>query len=87
LGVTNKRPRKVVGTSAFQNPVKTVSQIYNKLHFRVNIDAVVHPDGRVLIFEIPSRPKGTAYQYEGRYLMRSGEELVSMSEDQLRKNI
>lgn len=85
LGVTDKRPRKVVGTSAFQNPVKTTSQIYNKLHFRVDINEIGHPNGRVLIFEIPSRPQGTAYQYEGRYLMRSGEELVSMSEDKLRK--
>ncbi|MFH2029547.1 MAG: ATP-binding protein [Bacteroidota bacterium] len=85
LGITNKRPRKIIGTSAFQNPVKTASQIYNKLHFRVDIDTIAHPDGRVLVFEIPTRPKGTAYQYEGRYLMRSGEELVLMSEDHLRK--
>ncbi|MFQ6611424.1 MAG: ATP-binding protein [Fidelibacterota bacterium] len=85
LGVTNKIPRKVVGTTAFKNSAKTASQIYNKLHFRVDIDVVNHSDGRVLVLEIPSRPKGTAYQYEGRYLMRSGEELVSMSEDQLRK--
>lgn len=85
LGVTDKPPRKIAGTSAFRNPVKTASQIYNKLHFRVDVNEIDHPNGRVLIFEIPSRPQGTAYQYEGRYLMRSGEELVSMSEDKLRK--
>ncbi len=85
FGVTDKLPRKVVGTSAFNNHVKTASQIHNKLHFRVDIDVVNHKCGRVLVLNIPSRPKGTAYQYEGRYLMRSGEELVSMSEDQLRK--
>ena len=31
------------------------------------------------------RPRGTAYHHEGAYLMRSGEELVPMSEDQLRR--
>ena len=53
--------------------------------FRVDIDEVKHPNGRVLVFSIPSRLKGTAYHLEGKYLMRSGESLVPMSEDQLRK--
>jgi hypothetical protein len=39
----------------------------------------------VLVFHIPSRPYGTAYHLGGRYLMRSGEALVAMSEDQLRR--
>lgn len=44
-----------------------------------------HPDGRVVVFHIPSRPRGTAYHLEGTYFMRAGEELVPMSEDQLRR--
>jgi len=51
----------------------------------VDIEEVAHPDGRVLVFHIPPRPRGTAYHLEGAYLMRSGEELVPMSEDQLRR--
>lgn len=46
---------------------------------------MAHPDGRVLVFHIPSRPLGTAYHYKGAYLMRSGEARVPMSEDQLRR--
>ena len=38
-----------------------------------------------MVFHIPSRPRGTAYHLNGAYLMRSGEELVPMSEDRLRK--
>jgi len=53
--------------------------------FRVDIDEVDHPKGRVLVFYIPSSPKGTAYHLDGAYLMRSGSELVPMSEDQLRR--
>ena len=42
------------------------------------------PDGRVVVFQIPSRARGSAYHLDGKYLMRSGEALVPMSEDRLR---
>jgi hypothetical protein len=50
----------------------------------VDVQEVAHPQGRVLVFQVPSRPLGTAYHLDGRYLMRSGEALVPMSEDRLR---
>lgn len=53
--------------------------------FRVDVEVVAHPDGRVVVFSIPARPKGMSYHHYGAYLMRSGEELVPMSGDQLRK--
>lgn len=84
LGITDKRPRRVVGTNAFQNPIKTQNQVLNTIKFRVEIEQVVHPEGRVLAVHIPSRPKGGAYSLRGMYLMRSGESLVPMTEDRLR---
>jgi len=59
-------------------------KLFVDLGFRVEVEAVAHPDGRVVVFTIPSRPRGTAYDLEGRYLMRSGSSLVPMSEDRLR---
>jgi ATP-dependent DNA helicase RecG len=85
LGVTDKLPRKIGGSGAFQNTGDIQTQILTKIGFRVNIEELTHPNGRVLIFHIPSRPVGTAFQYDGAYLMRSGENLVSMTEDHLRK--
>lgn len=85
LGVTDKPPRKIVGSSAFPNIVDIQSKLFEKLKFRVDVEELLHPDGRVLIFHIPSRPTGTAYSLEGAYLMRSTEELVPMSEDRLRR--
>ncbi|MCK5034281.1 MAG: putative DNA binding domain-containing protein [Candidatus Sabulitectum sp.] len=85
LGIANKLPRLVVGTSAFQSPIKVTEQIFRTIGFRVDVEEVHHPDGRVLVFSIPPRPKGTAYHYEGSYIMRSGECLIPMTEDQLRK--
>lgn len=85
LGVTDQRPRHIVGTAAFQNPVKAAEDLLNALGFRVDVEEVLHPDGRVVVFHIPSRPRGSAYHREGAYLMRAGEALVPMSEDQLRR--
>jgi len=85
LGIADKPPREVVGTSAFNNPVDMASKLFQAIGFRVDIQEVQHPDGRILVFIIPPRPRGTAYHYEGAYLMRSGEDLVPMSEDKLRQ--
>lgn len=85
LGVKDKPPRPVVGSNAFQNLIKTVEALLPKIGFRVEAHEVNHPEGRVVVFEVPSRPKGTAYHLDGRYLMRSGSQLKSMSEDRLRK--
>lgn len=85
LGIADKPPRPVVGSQAFPDTQDIAEKLFHWLGFRVDVEAVAHPDGRVLVFSIPGRPRGTAYHHEGAYLMRSGEELVPMSEDQLRK--
>ena len=85
LGIADKPPRAVVGSQAFLDTQDITEKLFHWVGFRVDVEAVAHPDGRVVVFAIPARPKGTAYHHEGAYLMRSGEELVPMSEDQLRK--
>jgi len=85
LGVSDAAPRKVVGTAAFNDPVAMAEKLFGAVGFRVDIEAVAHPDGRVLVFHIPPRPRGTAYHLDGKYLMRAGEALAPMSEDQLRR--
>jgi ATP-dependent DNA helicase RecG len=84
LGVVDEKPRRVVGSNAFSNLVDIVNEVFQKVGFRVEAESVSHPDGRVVVFSIPSRPRGTAYHLSGRYLMRSGASLTSMSEDRLR---
>jgi ATP-dependent DNA helicase RecG len=85
LGIGDKPPRPVVGTQAFPDLVAATQKLFHTVGFRVDIEEVAHPDGRVLVFHIPSRPRGTAYRLDGAYLMRSGEALVPMSEDHLRR--
>jgi ATP-dependent DNA helicase RecG len=84
LGVTDRVPRRVVGTKAFAVPERTVAGIHERLQLKVTFDEVAHPAGRVLVFHIPSRPQGQPVHYKGRYLMRAREKLVPMSPDQLR---
>lgn len=84
LGVADAMPRAVVGSQAFPNLIDAVNEVFQRVGFRVDAEAVQHQGGRVVVFSIPSRPKGTAYHLTGRYLMRSGSSLTSMSEDRLR---
>jgi len=84
LGVTNNPPREVCGTAAVGDPQEAQKKILDKLHFEVKIEELIHPKGRIIICHIPSRPPGTAWHHDGRYLMRSGEELRAMSPDRLR---
>ena len=78
----------MVGTQAFAaatdlNDIK--SRIVDELHIRVEAVELAHADGRVLVFEVPSRPTGQPLDFEGAYLMRAGEDLVPMTPDQLRR--
>ena len=87
LGVTDKRPRQVVGslawsTTAALNGIK--AYIVEQLGFRVDATELQHPNGRVLVFEVPTRPVGQPLAFEGAYLMRAGEDLVPMTPDVLK---
>lgn len=83
LGVTDRKPRRVVGTNAFADLNGIKAKLVEKLRLRVEATVLAHPDGRVLVFEVPSRPIGMPIACDGAYLMRAGEGLVAMTPDQL----
>lgn len=88
FGVSDKLPRRVVGTQAYISPTDLngiKARIVEKLRIRVETTELTHADGRVLVFDIPSRPIGSPLDYDGAYLMRAGEDLVPMTPDQLRR--
>lgn len=84
LGVTDKQPRRVVGTRAFAELNSVKAKLVDKLGLRIEATVLDHSDGRVLVFEVPSRPVGMPIACEGAYLMRAGEGLVAMTADRLR---
>jgi len=85
LGVTDRRPRLVVGTRAFDDLNRTKLGLIERLRLRIEVSEIQHPDGRVVVFEVPSRPIGVPLEYKGAYWMRGGESLVPMTQDQLKR--
>lgn len=85
LGVTDRPPRKVVGSQAFSDLERTKAGLIERLRLRIDADAINHPNGRVVAFQIPARPVGAPIQYEGAYWMRAGEDLAPMTPDMPRR--
>ncbi len=85
LGVTDGTPHRVVGTAACQNLDDTKYRLATELHLRVGVEEYQHPNGRVLVFDVPSHPLGTPINYKGTYWMRVGESTVAMTDDMLRR--
>lgn len=85
LGVTDRRPRRVVGTKAFSEPGRTEAGLFERLGHRVAVEEYQHEGRRVLIVHVPSRLPGTAWHDRGTYWMRAGDALVPMSDERLRQ--
>ena len=85
LGVTDKPPRQVAGTEAFPDVGKTQAQLLDRLHLRIDMEEIVHPDGRIVVVHVPSRPIGRPVEYRGAYWMRSHDALVPMTPEKLQQ--
>jgi ATP-dependent DNA helicase RecG len=85
LGVTDKPPRQIDGTEVFPDVGKTQSQLLNRLHLRIDMEEMVHPDGRIVVVHVPSRPIGRPVEYRGAYWMRSYDALVPMTPEKLQQ--
>ena len=85
LGVTDKPPRQVAGTEAFPDVGKTQAQLLDRLHLRIDMEEMVHPDGRIVVVHVPSRPIGRPVEYRGAYWMRSHDALVPMTPEKLQQ--
>ena len=85
LGVTDKLPRKVVGSQAFSNLERTKAGLIDRVRLRIDVEEMQHPNGRVLVFQVPSHPIGMPMQYKGAYWMRGGEVLIPMTPDLLQR--
>lgn len=86
FGMADKRPHDIVGTNyEVGNLGNLEDAIYSAMSIRVRIDEEYDDDKRVVIFNVPSRPIGKMLRYEGVPLMRVGESLREMSDDEMRK--
>lgn len=84
FGVTNKRPRRIVGSNAFEQPEETRRRLVELIHLRIDFWTATRPEGRVVVFTVPPRPVGMPVKYNGVYWSRETDSLVPMREDRLR---
>ena len=65
LGVTDRLPRRVVGSQAFDELERTKAGLIERLRLRIEAGEIRHPGGRVLVFTVPSRPIGVPIPSRG----------------------
>ena len=89
LGIEDQPPRKVVGHICVQRSGGDGGEHFQVLGFRRgHRRSGMHPDGRVLVFHHSrSAARHGLSHSRAAYLMRAGEELVPMSEDQAAGNL
>ena len=92
FGMHDQRPHYVVGTTFEEGNLGALEDaIYEKMQIRVRIDEEFEPSKdapdskRVIIFNVPSRPIGKMLKFEGVPLMRTGESLREMSDEEMYK--
>ena len=78
LGVADRRPREVVGSQAFPQPERTRKGLMDRLHIHIDFQEVTHEGKRILIFDIPSRPRGLPVFSNGVAYWRDADSLVPM---------
>ena len=85
FGITDKRPRKVVGSEAFDQPERTRKGLMDKLKIMVDFQILYQGEKRVLVFDVASRPLGLPVQVDGVAWWYVGDSLIPMPEDIRRK--
>ena len=87
FGITDKRPRKVVGSKAFDQPERTRKGLIDKLKVMVDFQLLYDQSGnRVLVFDVSSRPLGLPVQVDGVAWWYEGDSLIPMPEE-IRRSI
>ncbi|MDR1157492.1 MAG: putative DNA binding domain-containing protein [Oscillospiraceae bacterium] len=80
LGISDKRPRQVVGSTAFLQPERTRADLIDKLRIGVDFELYEDNNKRVLAIEVASRPLGLPIQVDGIAWWYVGDSLVAMPE-------
>lgn len=83
LGVTDKRPRRIVGSQAFHDPGRTEAGLHQRLGHRIPVEELRLPPGRVVVVHVPARLPGTAWEVDGCYFKRAGDDLAPLGHHEL----
>lgn len=82
------RTRKVVGTDYKEGDSQRIQAVAQQLLQNIspkitcrNIYELSHPNGKVILFQIPSAPTGQPVAWQGHYYARAGESLTALGQD------
>ena len=81
FGITDKRPRSVVGSHAFEQPERTRRRLIDKLKISVDFQLFDYDGKRVLVFDVARRPLGLPIQINGIAWWYEGDSLIPMPEE------
>lgn len=86
LGVSDNHPHTVVGSNfAEGNEGGLCDKVYADIGIRIGTEVLNESGKRVLIIHVPGRPVGKLMKFEGVPLMRTGESLREMSDQEMLK--
>lgn len=80
LGVSDQRPRRIVGTQVWPNFEVTRKSLNQRIHLTTHWEEFQSPEGRVLVIDVPRHAYGLPASWDGRAWMRENDSLVPMSE-------
>lgn len=85
LGMADKIPHAVVGSDFADGKIGALEEeVYERLGIRVHVTELFDEKGlRVVVTKIPSRPIGRMLKFEGVALMRTGDSLRNMTDEEM----
>jgi ATP-dependent DNA helicase RecG len=84
LGMADEHPHDIIGTDFALGKVGALEdETYRRLGIRVRMEELFEGIKRVLVVNVPSRPVGKMLKFEGVPLMRVGESMRNMSDEEM----
>ncbi|MCC5849703.1 MAG: putative DNA binding domain-containing protein [Verrucomicrobia bacterium] len=80
IGVSDKRPRRIVGTRIWPQMEVTRKSLNRRIHLNTQWEEIITPGGRVLVITVPRHAYGLPAAWDGRAWMRENDSLVPLTE-------
>jgi len=83
--MADKIPHTIVGSDFADGKIGALEdEVYERLGIRVHVSELIDENGlRVVVTKIPSRPLGRMMKFEGVALMRTGDSLRNMTDEEM----
>ncbi len=84
LGVSDARPRQLLGTQAFPDLPGLRDYVYTVMHWKIETTEFAPDRKRILVISTNAAPRGRPVAFGGKFYQRTGGSLRAMGADELR---